>query len=84
MGTISGIQRAIDKFDGSPSKLAAAVGGDVLRQHVEHWLKAGRVPVGKCAEVATASGISCADLNDQVDWTALARALTVESDLAGA
>ncbi len=40
----SGIQRALGLFDNKPSKLAQAMGEGVLRQHVENWLKAGRVP----------------------------------------
>lgn len=68
----TGIQRAVDKFDGIPAKLAEAVGSGVLRQHVEHWLKAGRVGPEKCPEVAVATGIPCEELNDRVNW-ALAR-----------
>lgn len=82
MANISGIQRAINRFDGSPSKLAAAVGGDVRRQHVEHWLKAGRVPMDKCAAVSKASGVSCYDLNDDVDWTLLTEVMAAEPALA--
>lgn len=71
----TGIQRAVDKFDGIPAKLAEAVGGGVLRQHIEHWLKAGRVSAEKCPEVAAATGMSCEELNDRVNW-ALARETT--------
>lgn len=72
MGQKTGIQMALEKFEGSPSKLAAAVGGGVLRQHVEHWLKAGRVAAERCPEVAAATGVALIDLNDKVNW-ALAR-----------
>ena len=68
----TGIQSAVDMFDGAPAKLAGAVGNGVLRQHVEHWLKAGRVSAEKCPEVAAATGMSCEELNDRVNW-ALAR-----------
>jgi Putative antitoxin of bacterial toxin-antitoxin system, YdaS/YdaT len=69
METRTGIQQAVDKFDGSPSKLAAAVTNcGVIRQHVEHWLRAGRVPAEKCPEVAVASGIALESLNDRVNW----------------
>ncbi|MDP4076218.1 YdaS family helix-turn-helix protein [Acidovorax sp. A1169] len=68
MANSTGIQRAVESFDGSPSKLAKAVGGGVLRQHVEHWLKTGRVSAERCPEVAAATGIRCEDLNDQVNW----------------
>lgn len=84
MPDISGIQRAVNKFDGSPSRLAAAVGGDVRRQHVEHWLKAGRVPMGKCAEVTKVSGIPCADLNDRVNWDSLRDAMAETAAQAAA
>jgi hypothetical protein len=33
------IARAVAKFDNSPTKLATAIGGGCVRQHVEHWLK---------------------------------------------
>lgn len=68
----TGIQRAVDMFDGVPAKLAEAVGRGVVRQHIEHWLKAGRVSAEKCPEVAIATGLSCEELNDRVNW-ALAR-----------
>lgn len=64
----TGIQDAVAQFDGSPSKLAEAVGCGVIRQHVEHWLKVGRVSAEKCPVVAAATGISCMRLNDQVRW----------------
>lgn len=72
----TGIQRAVDMFDGVPAKLADAVGNGVVRQHVEHWLKAGRVSAEKCPEVAIATGLSCEELNDRVNW-ALAREVVV-------
>lgn len=68
MANKTGIQRAVDSFEGSPSKLAKAVGHGVLRQHVEHWLKTGRVSAEKCPVVFAATGIACEDLNDQVNW----------------
>lgn len=64
----TGIQAAVAMFDGSPSKLADAVGNGVLRQHVEHWLKSGRVSAEKCPDVFAATGISCERLNDKVNW----------------
>lgn len=68
MANKSGIQRAVEAFDGSPSKLAKAVGHGVLRQHVEHWLKIGRVSAERCPEVSFTTGISCEELNDKVNW----------------
>lgn len=68
MEQVTGIQRAVAKFGGSPSKLAAAVGNGVIRQHIEHWIKAGRVSAGKCHVVSAATGIPCIELNDTVIW----------------
>ena len=68
MGHKTGIERALEKFDGSPTKLAAATDGKVLRQHIEHWLKTGRVPVEKCPAIAAASGVTCDALNPDFDW----------------
>ena len=47
---------ALAHFGGSPTAMARAVGGDVQRQHVEHWLKQGAVPVPHCAAVEAATG----------------------------
>ena len=68
MNQKTGIQRAVDLFDGSPSKLAEAVGCGVIRQHVEHWLKVGRVSAERCPDVFAASGVPCEELNDRVNW----------------
>lgn len=68
MANKTGIQVAVEQFDGSPSKLAEAVGSGVLRQHVEHWLKVGRVSAERCPDVSAATGISCEMLNDKVNW----------------
>lgn len=76
MGQKTGIQAAVDKFGGSPSKLATEVGRkNVLRQHIEHWLKAGKVPVEHCPAVAAASGVSCERLNPGFDWSSLRKAV---------
>lgn len=69
MNQQTGIAEAVAKFENSPSKLAAAIGDKVLRQHVEHWLKAGRVPAERCAEVAAVTGIALERLNDKVNWS---------------
>lgn len=68
MAEKTGIQEAVEKYDGSPSRLAEAVGSGVVRQHVEHWLKVGRVSAEKCPDVAAATGIACKRLNDKVRW----------------
>lgn len=64
----TGIQKAVTKFE-TPSKLAEAVGNGVLRQHVEHWLKSGRVSAEKAPEVSAATGIPVEELNDKVNWS---------------
>lgn len=64
----TGIQIALEKFEGSPSKLAEAVGNGVLRQHVEHWLKVGRVSAERTPEVSAATGVPCEMLNNRVNW----------------
>jgi len=68
MSQVTGIQRAVEKFE-TPAKLAEAVGNGVLRQHVEHWLKAGRVSAERAPEVAAVSGVPLEDLNDRVNWS---------------
>ena len=75
MGKKTGIQEALDLFDGSPTKLAAAVGGDVVRQNVEHWVKTRRVPADKCSRVSVATGIPVERLNPEEDWDLVRRAL---------
>lgn len=67
----SGIQVAVEQFEGSPSKLADAVGNGVVRQHVEHWLKVGRVSAERAPDVFSATGIALERLNDQVNWDAV-------------
>lgn len=67
METATAVQRAVDMFDGSPTKLASQLGGDIKRQHVEHWLKKGRVPAEHCAVVAHATGIPLWELRPE-DW----------------
>jgi DNA-binding transcriptional regulator YdaS (Cro superfamily) len=73
----TGIQEAVDLFDGSPTKLAAAVGDRVSRQNIEHWLEAGQVPHGKCSAVALATRIPVERLNPTHDWAKTRQALTI-------
>lgn len=68
MAQKTGIQRAVELFGNSPTKLAAAVGNGVVRQHIEHWLSVGRVPAEKCPEVAVTTGVALEELNDKVNW----------------
>lgn len=79
MANKTGIQRAVDAFDSSPSKLAEAVGGGVLRQHVEHWLKVGRVSAERCPEVFAATGVPCEELNDKVNWALVRNGAAAEA-----
>ena len=67
----TGIQLALEKFDNSPTKLAAAVGNGVIRQHVEHWLKSGKVPAEKAPAVMVATGVSVDLLCPGTDWDAV-------------
>lgn len=70
----TGIQLAVEMM-GSPAKLADAVGGGVVRQHVEHWLEAGRVSPPHAPRVSTVTGIPLAHLNSQVPWADVPEAL---------
>lgn len=69
MANKTGIQRAVEMFDGSPTRLAEAVGNGLLRQHVEHWLKKGWVSVERCVAIerATNGAVSRRDLRPN-DW----------------
>ncbi len=72
----TGIEKAVAKFDGSPTKTAAALGDGVLRQHVEHWLKVGRVPPERAPALNEKTGIPlwelCPDVWHMV-WPKLVR-----------
>ena len=54
-------RKPLEKFGGSPSKLAAAIDGEwvkVTRQHVEHWRKTGKVPAStRRPDVQRVSGV---------------------------
>lgn len=66
MPKLSPIEKALAKFDGSPTKMAAAIGHGVLRQHVEHWVKSGRVPTEHCRAVYDLTGVAPWEFRD--DW----------------
>lgn len=61
------IEKALAKFDGSPTKLAAAIGGKVLRQHVEHWRSRGNVPTEYVRRVSELTGIGAWEFRAD-DW----------------
>lgn len=65
------IQQALDFFDGSPSKFASALGNGAQRQHVEHWVKVGRVPAERCPGIERLTGVRCELLRPDVDWAYL-------------
>jgi DNA-binding transcriptional regulator YdaS (Cro superfamily) len=73
MSARTGIQKVLALYDNSPTKVAAALGEPVQRQHVEHWLRAGRVPAERCPliERATNGRIRCEDLRPDVAWDVL-------------
>ena len=60
-------QRALAHFEDSPTKMAAAIGAGVLRQHVEHWRASGRIPTEHCRAVHNLTGVKCWDLRP-TDW----------------
>lgn len=70
----TGIQQALDLFDGSPTKLANAIGNNILRQNIEQWIKAGVVPASKAPFVEAATGIRCELLCPDVAWAVLRKA----------
>lgn len=72
MNQVSGILRAVAKFDGSPSKLAKAAGGGVLRQHVEHAIKTGCVPERWAHLIEAAAGIPVEELCPNTQWARIA------------
>ena len=71
MAKQTGIELALKKFDDSPTKLATAIGNGVLRQHVEHGLKAGKVPADKAPSVMVATGVAVDLLCPGTDWDAV-------------
>ena len=71
MQTKNGIEQALSLFEDSPTRLAQAVGNGVLRQHIEHWVKAGKVPAEKAPDVMVATGIPCELLSPDTNWQAV-------------
>ena len=71
MQTQTGIEQALSLCDNSPTKLAAAIGNGVLRQHVEHWIKAQKVPADKAPDVMVATGVPIDQLCPGPNWGAV-------------
>lgn len=69
MAEQTAIQRVMAHFDNSPSQLATAIGGKVKRQHVEHWVKVGRVPAEYCPDIEALTGVACEELRSDVSWS---------------
>lgn len=67
----TGIELALERFEGSPTRMAEAVGGGVIRQHIEHWLKTGVVPAAKAPDVEAATGIKAELLCPSVNWAVI-------------
>jgi DNA-binding transcriptional regulator YdaS (Cro superfamily) len=67
------LRRALNAYEGSAVKLAAAMGGGILRQHIEHWLRIGQVPAAKAPliELATDRAVTCEELRPDVAWHVL-------------
>ena len=75
MNPAEALSEALAEYEGSTTALAAAIGGDVKRQHVEYWLSKGYVPPQHCPalERATEGRIHCEALSaDGVQWARIA------------
>lgn len=70
-GIQTGIQQALNKFDGSPTQLAKAAGGTITRQNIEYWQKKGVVPAAHAPLIEKASGIVCEVLTPGTDWSVI-------------
>lgn len=64
------LEQAVQKA-GSPTALAALIGGGVKRQHVEYWLKVGKTPATYCPAIERAVGVRCEDLDPTTEWSVL-------------
>ena len=78
----TGIEQALENFDNSPTKLAQAIGGTVIRQHIEHWVKRGKVPAEKAPNVEAATGIPVEFLCPDTDWALIRRTKKRAADKA--
>ena len=72
MTPLEALQEAVKLGGGTPATLAKGIGGKVLRQHIENWLRNGRgVPAAHCPAVERATGIRCEELRPDVEWSVL-------------
>ena len=66
--------RALAMFNGSPTAMAAEIGGKVQRQHIEYW-RANGVPRDQRPHVerVTNGTVTCEDLTDgDAEWLRVA------------
>lgn len=64
------IERAVTLLGGTPSTMAAAMGGKIKRQHVEYWISCGRVPSEHSPQVErlTDGAVPCELLRPDLLW----------------
>ena len=67
------IDRVVEFFDGSTTKVAIAIGGKVVRQNVDHWVKTKRIPSDFCPQIEQATGglVRCEDMRPDVAWSVI-------------
>ena len=67
------IDRVVEFFDGSTTKVAIAIGGKVVRQNVDHWVKTKRIPSDFCPQIEQATNglVRCEDMRPDVAWSVL-------------
>lgn len=81
MTPLEALEAAIRVCGGTPTTLASAIGTDVVRQNVEHWLRHARdhgrpVPAEHCPAIERATRergepVLCEWLNPTVSWDVL-------------
>lgn len=77
------LEKAVDVCGGSALKMAQKIGGKVVRQNVDYWLKSGSVPAEHCPAIervtraiAAEKGdaglvVTCEELCPSVPWEVL-------------
>ena len=58
-------------YDGSTTRMAAAIGGKVKRQNIEHWLASGRIPWEHCSAIERLSSghFPCEVVRSDLTWS---------------